>query len=278
MPTDPSRRTVAALALAATAAPVTAQPAATPGLATPNAGTGGAATPAAPARRPRVAALVHDDMVMLDLAGPLTVFNLMGAETVLVARDRRPVRTELGLPVTPAASFADAPFSGASGAPDILFVPGGLRGTVDAMRDAATRNWLRAAGAGAGHVTAVCTGGLLLGAAGLLRGHRATAHWYVRDLLALFGAEPVEARVVADRNRLTGGGVTAGLDFGLSLAALIRGEAAARRIQLVIEYDPRPPFDAGTPATAGPALTAEVLRARAPILAEARAAAEALRA
>lgn len=229
-------------------------------------------TSAQPARRPRVAALIHDDMVLMDLVGPLTAFNVAGAEVVLVARDLRPVRSDVGISVAPAATFTDAP-----DAPDVLFVPGGLRGSVDAMRDAATRDWLRAVGERAGHVTSVCTGGLVLGAAGLLRGHRATAHWYVRDLLALFGAEPVEARVVTDRNRVTGGGVTAGLDFGLSIVAALRGEEAARRVQLLLEYDPQPPFAAGSPAGAGPTLTAEVLRARATILAEARAVAESLR-
>jgi putative intracellular protease/amidase len=180
-----------------------------------------AAQAAAP---PVVAALVHDDMVMLDLAGPMTVFGVLGARVVLVGGRASAVRTDIGVPVAPAATFADAP-----AAPDVLFLPGGLRGSVDAMRDPASLDWLRRAGAAAGHVTSVCTGGLVLGAAGL--------------------------------------------DFGLILAARLRGEEAARRVQLVLEHDPRPPFSAGSPAGAGPTLTEAVLRARGPLIAEARAAA-----
>jgi cyclohexyl-isocyanide hydratase len=100
----------------------------------------------------------------------------------------------------------------------------------------------------------VCGGSLLLGAAGLLQGYRATSHWAAREVLRMFGAEPVAERVVVDRNRITGGGVTAGIDFGLVLVALLRGDDAAKVVQLMLEYDPAPPFDAGTPSGAGPAL------------------------
>jgi cyclohexyl-isocyanide hydratase len=125
-------------------------------------------------------------------------------------------------------------------------VPGGL-GTVAAMEDAETLAWLRQVAGNAQWVTSVCTGSLLLGAAGLLRGYRATCHWASRDQLAWFGAEPVAERVVFDRNRVTGGGVTAGIDFALALTARIRGEAHARFVQLSLEYDPAPPFDSGSP-------------------------------
>ena len=215
--------------------------------------------------RPVIDMLVHPGMILLDLAGPLTVFNIMGADIHLVWKDRTAVPTDVGLTVQPTATLADAPKD-----PDILFVPGGLAGTVAAMGMPEVVAFLAECGASARWVTSVCTGSLLLGAAGLLRGYAATSHWYVVDLLTDVGATPRHDRVVTDRNRMTGGGVTAGLDFGLTLAAQIAGEDAAKRIQLLLEYAPRPPFDAGEPDGAGPALTNAVLTARAPALKQAR--------
>jgi cyclohexyl-isocyanide hydratase len=130
-------------------------------------------------------------------------------------------------------------------------------------------DWVRQIGAEAQWVTSVCTGALILGAAGLLKGYKATTHWAWHDLLALFGAEPVQARHVIDRNRATGGGVTAGIDFALALMAEIAGEDHARAVQLALEYDPAPPFDGGSPAKAGPALV-DVYTARANRLAPTR--------
>ncbi len=218
---------------------------------------------------PVVVMLIHPGMILLDLAGPLTVFALLGADIHLTARDRAAVPTDIGIPVAPRDDFASAP-----AAPDVLFVPGGLGGSIAAMDDAATTAFLAQRGVQARFVTSVCTGALVLGAAGLLRGHRATTHWYVRDLLPLFGATPTAGRVVVDGNRVTAGGVTAGLDFGLTLAARLRGEAEARRVQLVLEYAPQPPFDAGEPEGAGPALVVDVLARRQPVLVAARQAAE----
>lgn len=215
-----------------------------------------------------VAALVYPDMVLLDLVGPQTVFSLLMARVHLVWKDRTPVPTDIGLTVTPTMTFADCPES-----VDVLFVPGGLKGTVAAMEDAAVVDFLARRGATARYVTSVCTGALVIGAAGLLRGYHATAHWYVRDLLPLLGATAEAGRVVVDRNRMTGGGVTAGLDFGLTLAAALRGEDYARRIQLVLEYDPKPPFASGSPDTAGPVAAEDVRRRREPLIAAARAAA-----
>ena len=220
---------------------------------------------AQPRPRPVANMLVYPGMILLDLTGPLTVFNVMGAEVHLVWKDRVPVATDVGLPVQATTTLADAPKD-----PDILFVPGGLGGTVAAMGMPEVVAFLAECGAAAKWVTSVCTGSLLLGAAGLLRGYAATSHWYVVDQLAALGATPRHDRVVTDRNRMTGGGVTAGLDFGLTLAARIVGEDAAKRIQLLLEYAPRPPFDAGEPDSAGPALTDAVLTARAPALAQAR--------
>lgn len=213
----------------------------------------------------RVTALIHDDIVMLDLVAPMTVFNLLRAEIALVSMDGEPVRTELGLPIAATSSFADAP-----GDPDVLFVPGGLAGTVASLEEPATRDFLAKQGEQAEWVTSVCTGSLLLGAAGLLNGYSATSHWYVRDLLTMTGAVVATERVVEDRSRITGGGVTAGLDFALRLAAKLRGEDTARRIQLVLEYDPDPPFDTGSPERAGHAMSNGIMERRSPLIDRAR--------
>ena len=145
---------------------------------------------------------------------------------------------------------------------EVLFVPGGP-GQVDWMLDEEVLEWLRVQGSGAQWVTSVCTGSLLLGAAGLLRGHRAACHWMSRDHLALLGARPAVERVVVDRNRMTGGGVTAGIDFALQLAGVLRGEDVARGIALQLEYDPMPPFGPGSPEASELALiTAAKQRAK----------------
>jgi cyclohexyl-isocyanide hydratase len=157
------------------------------------------------------------------------------------------VPTDSGFPLSPSVMFDSAPPL------DILCVPGGI-GTSDAIEDLATLEWVREAAAGANWITSVCTGSLILGAAGLLTGYRATTHWAAHHLLGLFGAIPVRERIVFDQNRVTGGGVTAGIDFALALAAAVRGEDHARFIQLSLEYDPAPPFDAGSPEAAGPAV------------------------
>ncbi len=224
-------------------------------------------TRAQPHPRPIANMLVYPGMILLDLTGPLTVFNIMGADIHLVWKDTAPVATDVGVPVQPTATLTSAPKQA-----DILFIPGGLGGTVAAMRDPDVVAFVAECGSSAKWVTSVCTGSLLLGAAGLLKGYAATSHWYVVDMLASMGAMPRHERVVTDRNRMTGGGVTAGLDFGLTLAAQIAGEETAKRIQLLLEYAPKPPFDAGEPDSAGPALTNAVLTARAPVLEQARAA------
>lgn len=200
--------------------------------------------------------VLYPYLTQLDLTGPYEVFaRLPGARVVLIAASREPVRSEHGLRIVPDVSFAEAPEL------DILFVPGGP-GQYAAMEDAALVGFLRERGARARYVTAVCTGALLLGAAGLLRGYQATTHWLSLDLLAPLGATAVAERVVVDRNRITGGGVTAGMDFALTVAAALCGEEVARTIQLTIEYDPAPPFTSGSPRTADPALVERVRAAR----------------
>jgi cyclohexyl-isocyanide hydratase len=198
----------------------------------------------------RVAFLLFPNVTQLDLTGPAQVLSRLGNVTLdLVARDLAAVPTDAGFALLPTATFATAV------QPDILCIPGGF-GVNDAMEDAATMAWVRQVAGDATWVTSVCTGALLLGAAGLLRGYRATTHWASHHHLAAFGAIPVRERVVFDRNRVTGGGVTAGIDFGLALTAAIRGEAHARLVQLSLEYDPAPPFDSGSPERADDATIA----------------------
>jgi cyclohexyl-isocyanide hydratase len=193
-----------------------------------------------------IAFLLYPDVTQLDLTGPAQVLSRLGnVKLDLVARTRDPVATDAQFALLPTASFAEVPRT------DILCVPGGF-GTIAAMEDAETLAWLRQVAGTAQWVTSVCTGSLLLAAAGLLTGYRAACHWASRDQLAWFGAKPVAERVVFDRNRVSGGGVTAGIDFALALTAAIRGEEHARFVQLSLEYDPVPPFDSGSPERAGP--------------------------
>jgi cyclohexyl-isocyanide hydratase len=188
-----------------------------------------------------IAFLLFPNVTQLDLTGPAQVLSRLGhAKIDLVAKTRDPVPTDAGFDLLPTATFADVTRA------DILCVPGGF-GTVAAMEDAETLDWVRAVAADAQWVTSVCTGSLVLAAAGLLTGYKAACHWASRHQLAWFGAEPVAERIVFDRNRVTGGGVTAGIDFALALTAAIRGDAHAKFVQLSIEYDPAPPFDSGTP-------------------------------
>jgi cyclohexyl-isocyanide hydratase len=208
-------------------------------------------------------------MILLDLAGPQTVFNLLRGNVHLVAKEHAPVPTDVGISITPTTTFEQCPVD-----LDVLFVPGGLEGTVAVMNDSATVDFLADRGGSAKYVTSVCTGSLLLGAAGLLRGYAATSHWYVRELLGLMGATAKADRVVVDRNRITGAGVTAGLDFAIELARQIRGEEAPQLFELVLEYDPKPPFAAGTPELAGATLTERVRQIRGPAITAAREAAE----
>jgi cyclohexyl-isocyanide hydratase len=215
----------------------------------------------------RITMLAFPDMTQLDLTGPHEVLaQVPGATVTVVARERAPVAARGGLRIVPDATLADAP------AADLLFVPGGP-GTGALLEDVPVLEFLRAQAAQARWITSVCTGALVLGAAGLLVGRRATTHWLSMPLLTEFGATPVAQRVVVDGDRITGGGVTAGIDFGLAVAAQIAGEDTARRIQLLLEYDPAPPFDAGHPDRAPAAVVDGVRSAMAPLQASRRDAA-----
>jgi cyclohexyl-isocyanide hydratase len=191
--------------------------------------------------------LLFPDVTQLDLTGPFEVFaRTPGVTCHLVWKTQQPVRSDRGLTLLPSCTFADCPPL------DVICVPGGP-GQIALMSDSETLDFLRHQAQHAQLITSVCTGSLVLGAAGLLQGYRATSHWSSRDQLALLGAEPVEARVVRDGNRLTGAGVTSGIDFALTLVAEMRGAEVAQAIQLQMEYDPEPPFHAGSPQSATPA-------------------------
>ncbi len=203
-----------------------------------------------------VAMVMYPGMTALDFVGPQYYFStLIGATIHHVAQDMRPIVTDTDLTLMPTVAMRDCPKN-----IDILFVPGGTEGTMAAMRNTAMLNFLADRGSRAKRITSVCTGSMLLGSAGLLRGYRATSHWVTLDLLPLFGSTPVQQRIVRDRNRITGAGVTAGLDFGLSLLSELRGRPYAEMAQLLSEYDPQPPFQAGNRANA-PKLAVETLEA-----------------
>ena len=205
--------------------------------------------------------LLFPGLTQLDLTGPYEVLSrLPHSQALLIAATLEPVRSDSGLSIVPTVTFDTAPRL------DLLCVPGGP-GTMAAAADPATLDFVKRAARQASWVTSVCTGALVLGAAGLLHGKRATSHWAFRHILATFAAIPVDARVVEDGTVITGGGVTAGIDFALTLVARIAGQQAAEAIQLQIEYDPHPPFTCGSPHTAPAALVAESLRRMAPLLA-----------
>lgn len=203
----------------------------------------------------KISMLLYPDFTPLDLFGPLQIWSqLPGADIELVAKDLSPITTD-----TPAQLLPTHTYETASSQPDILFAPGGTAGTFAICEDPATLDYLRTRAEHATWITSVCTGALVMGAAGLLEGYRATTHWAAMDMLKNFGAEPVNERWVIDRNRASGGGVTAGIDFGLAMVAEISGEEAARAIQLAMEYNPAPPFNSGHPDVAKAETVATVI-------------------
>lgn len=192
----------------------------------------------------KIGMLLFPDLTIQDLVGPYEVFVRTDCfEVLIVSENTQPIRAEGGLTLRADLSLAECPPL------DILFVPGG-KGINPLLTSKAYLGFLRQQAENARYVTSVCTGSLLLAAAGLLAGYKATTHWRSLELLRMLGVETIEERVVIDRNRITGGGITAGLDFGLALTALICGEDMAKTVQLLLEYDPLPPFQAGSPKTA----------------------------
>jgi putative intracellular protease/amidase len=223
----------------------------------------------------RIVAAIYPGMTQLDFTAPHTVFRrLPDTQTIVASETGGAIRSEDGL------IFADTCRLAELESCDLLFFPGGL-GATEVINNAAFMNEAKRLAAGARYLTSVCTGSLILGAAGLLNGKRAACHWAWRDLLRLFGAIPDANRVVRDGNIFTGGGVTAGLDFALVVAAELAGARFAQSLQLALEYAPAPPFDSGRPETAAPDILAEVQarleRLRPKRLAEAQSAAGRLR-
>ena len=202
----------------------------------------------------RIGLLLFPRLTQLDLTGPFEVFaKWPDASVHLLWKTREAVAAETGMRILPDTTLAECPQL------DVLCVPGGP-GVSAMMEDADVLAFLRAQARDARFVTSVCTGALVLGAAGLLRGKRATTHWASHDLLSAFGAIPTKGRVVRDGNLITGGGVTAGIDFALAVVAEIAGQEVAQGVQLQIEYAPAPPFDAGSPETAPPDVLSSALR------------------
>jgi cyclohexyl-isocyanide hydratase len=196
--------------------------------------------------------VIFPDLTQLDFTGPLQVLNrLPEAKIHIIAKSREPVPSDCGLSLLPTATFTDCPQL------DLICVPGGA-GVVDVMGDRETIDFVRKQAAGARYVTSVCTGAFVLGAAGLLRGRRATTHWGYTELLPLVGATYEKARIVTDSNVITAAGVASGIDLALHIAAEIAGEDTAHAIQLAIEYDPAPRFASGHPDKAPAAITALV--------------------
>jgi cyclohexyl-isocyanide hydratase len=192
----------------------------------------------------QIGLLVFPKVTQLDLTGPVQVFSSVpGAKLHLIWKRIEPVPSDSVLVLTPTTTFADCPQL------DVICVPGGV-GTDDLLNDEEVLSFLRKQAEGAKFVTSVCTGSLVLGAAGLLKGFRAATHWSAMDNLSAFGATPTKTRVCIDRNRVTGGGVTAGIDFALTLVSKLVDEKTAQAIQLRLEYNPAPPFNAGSPDTA----------------------------
>lgn len=213
--------------------------------------------PAVPwVKHEEIAMLMYPGMTVMDLIGPHCMFGaLMGANVLLVAKSLDPVTSDAGVTIIPTATFDTCPRD-----LTVLFTPGGTDGTLAAAADPETLAFMADRGARAKYVTSVCSGSLILGAAGLLKGYQATSHWSVRHVLAGFGAIPTDARVVRDRNRITGAGVTAGLDFGLTMVAELRDRTYAECCQLMSEYDPDPPFNAGSMKTAPAEVKAPMIR------------------
>jgi cyclohexyl-isocyanide hydratase len=200
----------------------------------------------------QIGLVIFPKVTQLDFTGPLQVFSSVPGATVhLIWKRIEPVTTDSVMLLTPTISFADCPQL------DVICVPGGA-GSDDMVNDEEMLHFLRKQAEHAKYITSVCTGSLVLGAAGLLRGYRATTHWTAMDCLAPFGAMPEQTRVCVDRNRITGGGVTAGIDFALTLVSILVDRPTAEAIQLRLEYNPTPPFKSGSPDTAPPDVLARI--------------------
>lgn len=206
--------------------------------------------------------LVYPDVVQLDVMGTYQVLSFPpNAKIHLVAKTLEPLLSSEGLTITPTTTLDDCPSL------DVICVPGGGMGQIEVIRDRDIIAFLQQQSRTARYTTSVCTGSLILAAANLLQGYKATCHWAFREQLAMFGVEVIPERVVIDRNLITGAGVTSGIDFGLTLLNLLWGEEMAKMAQLMMEYAPQPPFVAGTPETAGEETAQSLLQLGEPLIA-----------
>jgi len=197
--------------------------------------------------------LLFPNLTQLDLTAPAQVLSrIPNAKIHLAWKNSSPVKTDVGFSICPTTTFSQCPQL------DVLCVPGGF-GIGEQIIDNETLGFLRTQSKNAKYITSVCNGSLILGAAGLLKGHKSACHWIWKQYLHKFGVEAVDGRVVRDGKHISGGGVTAGLDFAFTLASELAGEEVAKMLQLGLEYDPQPPFDCGTPAKAGSGLVEKVL-------------------
>lgn len=218
----------------------------------------------------KIGLILFPGLTQLDLTGPYEVFvRLPDTQVLLLAKTLEPVVTEKGLTILPTGTFADAPQL------DVLCVPGGP-GINACLSDEELLQFLRQQSQQARYVTSVCTGALILAAAGLLEGYQATTHWLSLDLLRQFGVKVRNERVVQDGNRITGAGVSAGIDFALKLAAVLSDQTTAEAIQLMMEYQPQPPFESGHPSSARTEVVEQVKRTAAPYQKERRKIVESL--
>jgi cyclohexyl-isocyanide hydratase len=205
--------------------------------------------------------LIYPGVLQLDVTGAYQVLDFPPNTTLhLLWKTRSPVTSNEGFIFTPTTTFMDCP------ALDVICVPGGGLGQLDAMKDPEILGFLKQQAATAQYVTSVCTGSMILAAAGLLQGYQSACHWAFRDQLAMLGVTVVPQRVMVDRDRITAAGVTAGIDFGLTLLSLLCGESMAKMAQLMMEYVPEPPFNAGSPETAGDEIVQPLLRVGQPLL------------
>ena len=205
--------------------------------------------------------LIYSGVIQLDVTAAYQVLSFPpNIQTYLISKNLQPIVSNEGLTLTPTVDFTNCPQL------DVICVPGGGMGQTEVMRDLKTWKFLQRQAKEAQYTASVCTGSMILAAAGLLNGYKATCHWAFKDQLAMLGVEVVSQRVVIDRNRVTGAGVTSGLDLGLTLLGLLCGEETAKMAQLMMEYDPQPPFNSGTPLTANPKTTQALLQAGKPLI------------
>lgn len=205
--------------------------------------------------------LVYPGVFQLDVMAAYQILSFPpNAKIHLIWKNLTPLISNEDLTITPTTTFNDCSQL------DVICVPGGGMGQIEVMKDREILDFLQQQGSTAKYITSVCTGSMILAAANLLQGYKATCHWAVREQLAMLGVEVIPERVVIDRNRITGAGVTSGIDFGLTLVGLIWGESMAQMTQLMMEYDPQPPFNAGTPETASKEVVESLIQVGKPLI------------